>query len=191
MTGSRPLRVLDFDIETRPLSYWTKDRPTAEMTVIAWCWVDDPKSIKVVKLEPPPNHDTSKQAMLAQFLDAYNAADMVTGHYITRFDLPAINGECMEHGFPNLEPKLAQDTRTQLIKKGDIPATQEALYEMLCGSNEKYAMTQGMWRAANRLTTRGVAESTTRAYRDVKQHMELRREMLKRGLLKPPKVWRP
>jgi hypothetical protein len=36
----RKLRILDFDIENRPLSYWVPDRPSAEITAIAAGWVD-------------------------------------------------------------------------------------------------------------------------------------------------------
>jgi len=50
---SRSLRVLDFDIENRPLSYWIADRPTAEITAIASCWADDPETMEVLLLAPP------------------------------------------------------------------------------------------------------------------------------------------
>jgi hypothetical protein len=37
------LRVLDFDIENRPLSYWYDGKSTAEITAIAWWWIgEDP-----------------------------------------------------------------------------------------------------------------------------------------------------
>jgi hypothetical protein len=29
-------RILDFDIENRPLSYWVPDMPTADITSISW-----------------------------------------------------------------------------------------------------------------------------------------------------------
>jgi len=38
-------RILDFDIENRPLSYWIPDQPTAEITAIAWAWADKPSEI--------------------------------------------------------------------------------------------------------------------------------------------------
>lgn len=186
MTGSRAMRVLDFDIENRPLSYWSPDRPSAELTAIAWCWVDDPKTLRVVLL----GMETVPQ-MLTQFREVYEAADMVTGHYITRHDLPILNGQCLENGLPNLEPKLAQDTKTQLVKHQDLPVSQEALAEMMGVASSKYHMTQPMWREANRLTSKGLALTSKRVGDDVIQHMAMRRELLKRGLLKAPRVWRP
>ena len=40
----RPLRALVVDIENRPLSYWY-DRPTAEVTVIAYKWLGDARPV--------------------------------------------------------------------------------------------------------------------------------------------------
>jgi hypothetical protein len=37
---ARPRRVLDFDIENRPLTYLGSDFTTAEVTAIAWAWTD-------------------------------------------------------------------------------------------------------------------------------------------------------
>lgn len=178
-------RVLDFDIESRPLSYWG-DRPTAEMTAIAWAWADDPKTLTVMLLGPD-----SKAEMLRRFREVYDAADMVTGHNIRRFDLRFLNGEYWEHGFPILGPKMTEDTYGDLTKKLDLPATQEYLCELLNVGHQKKHMTQFKWREANRLSTRGMAETSERVGEDVLGHMELRRAMRIRGMLGAPKVWRP
>jgi hypothetical protein len=47
------------------------------------------------------------------------------------------------------------------------------------------------WRAANRLTKDGIEKAVIRARVDVLQNIALRRELIRRGLLGPPKVWRP
>ena len=44
----RPMRVLDFDIENRPLSYLGSDFTTAEVTAIAWAWCDRPEDVTCV-----------------------------------------------------------------------------------------------------------------------------------------------
>src|SRR5688572_19943992 len=75
---SRPMRVLDFDIENRPLSYLGSDFTTAEVTAIAWAWCDRPEDVTCVLLG-----EMDPIAMLQQFVAAYTQADMVTGHYIT------------------------------------------------------------------------------------------------------------
>lgn len=74
---SRPLRVLDFDLENRPLTYLGSDFTTAEVTAIAWAWVNDPDNVTCHLLGQSDLKD-----ILSEFVSAYNYADMVTGHYI-------------------------------------------------------------------------------------------------------------
>jgi hypothetical protein len=176
---------LDFDIENRPLSYWIPDRPTAEITAIAWQFIGEPKSMECWLL----GRDDPQQ-MLERFVQVYNEARMVTGHYIRKHDLPIINGALMEFGLPTLQPKLSQDTKLDMVKKADIPATQEFLSDMLGIKSRKYHMTQTMWRDANRLTPEGLALTEKRVTDDVRQHMKLRKAMIAAELLKPPRVWR-
>ena len=178
-------KTLTFDIENRPLSYWIPDRPTAEITAIAWSF-DDPDDITVVML----GRDDPKE-MLVRFVEAYNRADMVTGHYIRKHDLPITNGALIEFGLPTLTEKLTMDTKLDMVKKSDIPATQENLADMLGVLAPKIHMSQADWREANRLTPEGLAATERRVVGDVRQHMQLRRAMQAAGLLKSPKVWRP
>jgi len=180
------MRVLCFDIENRPLSYWIPDTPTAEITAIAAAWADDPKTMRVWLL----GRD-DPEAMLIGFIELYDQADMVTGHYIRKHDLPIINGALIEAGLRTLGPKLTQDTKLDMVAKSDIPATQEHLSDMLGIPADKYHMTQAMWREANRLTADGLALTERRVTDDVRQHIKLRAEMIQRGLLKAPRVWRP
>ena len=175
--------TLTFDIENRPLSYWIPDRPTAEITAIAWSFGG---LIEVVLL----GRDDPRW-MLERFSEAYAAANMVTGHYIRKHDLPIINGALMEYGMPGLTPKLTHDTKLDMVKKADIPATQEFLCEMLDISLPKVHMTQANWREANRLTTIGLEKTFARVTGDVAQHMLLRPAMIAAGWLKAPRVWRP
>lgn len=182
----RLVKILDFDIENRPLSYWTPDRPTAEITAIASCWTDDLGSMQVHLLGRDDPRD-----MLQAFVARYNEADIVTGHYIRRHDLPIINGALIEYGLPQLSAKLTIDTRIDLPKKGDIPATQEYLSDLFDIPAEKYHMTQYKWRKANRLGPEGLKEAEKRAKGDVYQHMLLRLSLAKAGLLSKPKIWRP
>lgn len=185
LTKKKSIKILDFDIENRPLSYWY-DRPTAEITAIASCWANDMSTLTVTLLgidEP--------EAILQQFVDRYNEADMVTGHYIRRHDLPIINGALMEYGMGKLEPKLTCDTKLDMYKKGDIPATQEYLGELFGLDFDKVPMSQHKWRQGNRLTPEGIEATKKRAAGDVYQHMALRNYMVEHSLLRSPKVWRP
>lgn len=185
LTNKRSLKVLIFDIENRPLSYWA-DRPTAEITAIASVWANDISTVEVKLLGVDSPED-----MLNSFLARYNEADVVVGHYIRRHDLPIINGALMEYGLGVLAPKLTVDTRLDMFKKGDIPATQEYLAELFGLPFDKVHMTQHKWRAANRLTPEGIEATRKRVVGDILQNMTLRSYMVSHNLLKAPRTWSP
>lgn len=184
IVAGKPLRILDFDIENRPLSYWVKDRPTAEITSIAYGWTDTPDDIECWLL----GRDDPVR-MLRTFSEVYNMADMVVGHYIRGHDLKIINAALVENGLPPLGPKLTQDTCLDLVKWADLPKSQENLIAILGIDGGKYHMTQADWREANRLTPTGVDKTKERVTSDVRQNMKLREVLLERKLLKPPRVW--
>jgi hypothetical protein len=184
---TRKLRVLDFDIENRPLSYWIPDRPTAEVTAIAWSW----EGSREVEVRLLTHDDQSSMDMLLAFREAYDAADVVTGHYIRRHDLPILNGAYVEHGLLPLGPVLASDTKLDLIGWKDLPQSQEFLSELYALSRPKHSMTQGAWRDANKLTPSGLAQTRKRVVDDVKQHKQLRRHLIDQEVLSAPTLWEP
>jgi hypothetical protein len=182
---TRPMRVLDFDIENRPLSYLGSDFTTAEVTAIAWAWTDQPEAVTVYLLG---EHDLSY--ILKSFVDAFAQADMVTGHYITGHDLPMVNGALMECRMPPLPDIFVQDTKTHLIRSKGLSLSQESLGAMFRLDHQKVQMNQSKWRAANRLTRAGLAEVRQRVTGDVRQHIALRKELLASGYLTAPKQWK-
>lgn len=182
---ARPMRVLDFDIENRPLSYLGSDFTTAEVTAIAWAWADAPEDVTVYLLG---EHELS--GILEAFVDAYRQADLVTGHYIKGHDLPMINGALMECRMAPLPDTRVQDTKLDLIRSKGLSLSQESLGAMFRLEQAKEQMNQSKWRAANRLTPEGLAEVRRRVTGDVRQHLELRKELLKHGYLGPPTVWK-
>ena len=182
---ARLLRVLDFDIENRPLSYGGGDWTTAEVTAIAAGWVDEDE-VHCWALG-----QDSSLTMFREFMRLYDQADIVTGHNIRRHDLPILNGAMLEAGLPFLTPKLSCDTYGDLLRRGDISGSQESLAGMLGIRASKYHMSQPMWRSANRLTPEGVQLTKKRVIDDVIQHKALRARLIEIGALKPPKVWKP
>jgi hypothetical protein len=184
--GSRALRILDFDIENRPLAYLGDDYTTAEITAIAWCWVGQPTTLTSRVLG-----DVKPRSMLADFVGAYDEADVVTGHYIRAHDLPVINGALMELGLPPLDQKMTSDTKLDLVSRKHLSASQENLCAMFGIPAPKAHMNNAEWREANRLTKRGRALTRKRAEDDVTQHMALRAALIERGLLGAPRAWRP
>lgn len=189
-------RILDFDLENRPLTYWYDDVTTPEITAIAWMWYTpsgdvDPSLANVAILEPPPNGEYSARMMLRRFVEVYNEADMVTGHYIRKHDLPMINAALIEYGMEPLGPKLVSDTKLDLVSRKGLPVSQQALGEIFETKRPKVPMPQAKWRDANRLTPEGMNKTIVRVTGDVAQHIQVRRELLERGLLKPPTLWVP
>ena len=192
----KPLRVLDFDLENRPLSYWYDGMTTAEITAIGWSWIGA-EEVNVLMLQRSGTyHDDDGQwyhakDALALFRDILAQADILTGHYIRKHDLPILNGALLEHGLPQLRPILTQDTHAGLAKRKDLSVSQENLAAMLGLPEPKHHMTQTEWRKANRLTAEGITSARKRVHDDVVQHKALRRALLDRGLLKAPRIWRP
>lgn len=193
-------KTLDFDIETRPLSY-TGWGNTDEITSIACSWVGQDE---VYFLNLPAGMKTdgeyfgATRVMLGMFVQLYNQADIVTGHYIRNFDLPKINGALLENGMYGLEPKLTSDTKNDLIKFSGLSKSQENLGMLLHKFNankpflnNKEHVSQMEWRQVNRLTVEGIEENKRRVAGDVKQHKELRQALIEAHMLRAPKTWRP
>jgi len=182
---NRPARVLDFDCENRPLSYLGSDFTTSEVTAIAWAWADRPRDVTVRLLG---EHDLKD--ILREFLSVFRQADMVTGHFITGHDLPMLNGALVELGMPVLPDKRVWDTKTSFVKTKGISLSQESLGAMLRLDHAKVQMNQAKWRAANRLTAKGLAEVRRRVVGDVRQHCQMFRELRDKGYLGQPIMWR-
>lgn len=182
----RALRVLDFDIETRKIGFFVGGRfnpDGCEPIAIAWSWGGAVTVRQLVRHSPA--------LMLDDFVDAYGRADLVTGHYIRKFDLPIINGALMERGRASLPPKLTSDTKSDLIARAGWSSSQENLAAMFEVLEDKYHMSDHRWREATRLTPKGVAHTRRRVRDDVVQHMALRAKLVDLGYLGAPRVWKP
>lgn len=178
------VRILDWDVENRPSTYWYEGQTTAEITAIACCWAHDSSSMKCWLLGKD-----KPQKMLKEFVKRYDEADMVTGHHVRRHDLPLVNAALIEYGMEPLSPKVVCDTKNDLIGFKDMSKSQENLAAMFGIEAPKVQMNQVKWREANRLTKPGLVLTAERVCGDVNQHMALRLELVRRGLLNPPRVW--
>jgi hypothetical protein len=181
----RPMRVLDFDVECRPLSFLGGDYMTKEITAMAWAWTDQPSDVTCYALG-----EVDPVTMLMAFREAYERADIVTGHYIRGFDLPLVNGAMTEYELPTLPDKLSHDTKIDLVRRHGLSGSQESIGAMLRLEHPKVQMNQQRWRDANRLTPDGIALSKERVIGDVRQHIEMRHRLLDLGYLAPPVVWK-
>jgi hypothetical protein len=177
----KPNRILDFDIENRPLTYMGNDWTSAEITAIAASFgIDEPVYCWLLPIDDP-------MAMLEGFRMLYDEADIVTGHYIRKHDLPIINGARLEYQLAPLSAKLSSDTMLDLIKKKDLSASQESLGAMFGLAEPKVHMNQANWRAANRFLHPELAK--TRVIADVRQHQALRLKLIEIGALGSPRMW--
>lgn len=182
------LKVLDFDIETRRVGFHSAGKfgpDGCEPIAVAASWLGEARVH--VWLQP----ETGVPDMLAAFHDLYDQADMVTGHYVLKFDLPILNGALLEHGLPLLGPKLVSDTKTHLVTRAGLSASQENLGAMLALADSKYHMNDHRWRQAARLSPDGIEEARKRVVADVRQHKRLRAALITAGALRPPAEWRP
>lgn len=183
--SARPLRILDFDVEARPLHWISGDYVSKEITAMAWAWTDRPDDVTCYLIG-----ETDPEFMLRAFLTAYGHADMVTGHFIRGYDLPMVNGALTEYGLPALGDKLSHDTKLDLVRRQGLSGSQENLGTMLGLSHPKVHMDQARWRAANRLTAEGLDAVRERVTGDVTQHIELRQRLLDLGYLGPARLWK-
>lgn len=187
--GFSAQRVLNFDIEVRPLGWYGGDWVHKEATVIACAWEDDVEgTLDAYYLD---RRAGSAEKMLKAFKKRYDQADIVAGHYIRGFDLPTLQAGYAEYGLPLLGPKRTSDTKESLVKLQGISKSQENLASWLGIVSPKIGMNMEDWRKANRLTPEGIDYAVERAMGDVKQNIEMRAELLRRGLLGPTKTWEP
>lgn len=179
----RKQKILDFDIENRPLSYWYDGKATAEITAIAGSWVGE-DDVKVWLLG-----ENTPEEILSNFVELYNQADIVTGHFIRKHDLRIINAHLFEYGMHPLQSKLTSDTKLDLINMGDLSLSQESIASYFGMPEAKHHMDQNAWRTANRLTPEGIAQTRKRVVDDVIQHKAIREMLVARGVLGPPVWW--
>ena len=182
-------RVLDFDIETRPLAVWFDGKCTWEPTAIAWAWGNGPVSVVVMGVES--DAIDILEPFREQFDIAVREGAILTGHNIRDFDLPVLQAAMIENGLPLLGPVMTSDTLRDFPRVKDISKSQENLGIMFGLRNPKAHMANADWREANRMTDAGVERTAARVVADVKQHRELRRRMIERGLLGPSRMWNP
>jgi DNA polymerase elongation subunit (family B) len=185
-------RILDFDIECRPMAFYGGDFVTKQPTAIAWKFIGERSGVQCVTIGD--SYDTrlvmdEEITLLEMFREAYLEADIVTGHYIRGFDLPILNARMMRHGLPMLETRLAQDTKGDLARGHGLSKSQENLGAMFELKHPKIPMNTTTWEIANALMPEGIAETRKRVIGDVRQHVELRQTMLDLGYLGAPRAW--
>ena len=187
-----PVRILDFDTECRPMHY-SEFRPESQITAYAWSWIGD-EHVEVRLLEHRDDQDRLRQheeGILSDFLDAYDQADIVVGHYLLKHDLPLLNDHCIRLGLEPLGKKLVIDTKVHMPRINSLGLSQENLGDLFRIDEKKHHMSGRRWAAANELTRQGREQARKRVVDDVVQSKALLAVLLDRELLGPPQVWSP
>lgn len=171
---SGELKILDFDMETRKVGFHNGGRfkpDGCEPVVLAASWHGE-DAVNVWSLSTTWKEKDLRK-LLEGFVELFNEADIVTGHYISKFDLPIINGSLLEFGYEPLDKKLMVDTKTDLVMTAGLSQSQENLSSLKQLDSSKFHMNDNMWRSLCRLTPEGLELARTRVTTDIAQHKEL------------------
>lgn len=182
------LKILDFDVETIAAGFADPEWVPQKITCVAWSWVgSDEVESRICGPFGIFGKPQRRITMLKPLLKAIGEADMLTGHNITRFDLPVINAECMRLGLEPIRRALVQDTM-KLVRSKGFKKGQDVLGRLLKLENEKLALDWQAWQDAYDETGWPIVRE--RAESDVLMHKEIRDELLDLDYLKPPIAWR-
>ncbi len=187
-----PVRILDFDTECRPMHY-SEWRPESQITAYAWSWVGEAQVrtglLRHRELERELR--AFEREILTDFLAFYDQADIVTGHYLLKHDLPLLNDHCIRLGLEPLGKKLVIDTKVHMPQIRSLGLSQENLGDLFRIDERKHHMSGRLWALANELTREGRAQAKKRVVDDVLQHKAILAKLLERDVLGPPQVWSP
>lgn len=200
--GERKPKILDFDIEVRPLAFYGGDQVTKQVTAIAWAWAEDDPYIESRLLGDPIQVGETSDGLgiyrtatvddlLDEFIPVLLSADVVTGHFIRGFDLPVLNAQLLRLRRPGLPTLTTEDTKGDLDKMSGISKSQENLGATLGTPAPKVGMNTAAWEAGNTLTREGRDLVRERVEGDVSQHLQLRRELIEAGFLGRTRAWTP
>lgn len=193
------VRLLCFDLESRPSAFWYDGAVTAEITAFGWKWADD-RLVRTLLLQADGSfvgddgERLSDREAYVLFRSALADAGIVYGHNIRRFDLPLLNAGLLRRELPFLPRLLTSDTLRDYPKRKDMSASLENLAK-IHGVTRKVGVKKHMstvdWEQANRLTAEGVREARERVVGDVVLQERLRNRLIELGLLGEPRVWGP
>jgi hypothetical protein len=178
---------LSFDFEVRPGAWIGGDYVSRSLTAVAWRFHDEQKTHDAILRRS----DTSTRRLLEAFVPAYEAAVVVTGHWITGFD-PLLSHELQDNAMPLPGPKLVVDTKSSLAKGIGGSKSQENLGAQCELDHPKVPMSVPGWEEFNLwLSDEGTAAVRERVRGDVEQHVELYRRLQSLGYLASAKLWTP
>jgi hypothetical protein len=116
---------------------------------------------------------------------------LVVGHNAVRYDLPLLNGMLIKLGLEPLPPLLVSDTYLHTLKSGAAYSKSLANMTQRFGIPTKGHMSEVDWEEVYEGNPQALARLKEYNVQDVKVTLALRTVLLERGLLRPPRPWRP
>jgi hypothetical protein len=116
---------------------------------------------------------------------------LAVGHNAVRYDLPLLNGMLIKLGLEPLSPVLVSDTYLHTLKSGLAYSKSLANMAQRFGIPAKGHMSEVDWEGVYEGNPQALARLKEYNVQDVQVTLELRRVLLERGLLRPPRTWRP
>lgn len=201
-------RVLDLDVETIAAGFADPNWVPQKITCVAYSWIGE-NEVTCFICGPLGlfGRPELRREMLAPLLDAIAEADYVTGHNLERFDLGVINADAMRLDLPPIVSVQVQDTMRVMRAKG-FKKGQDNMGRLFHTLEQKLSLDWQAWQDAydevgpvetveglERLLNPNVdavmwPTIRDRAVSDVIMHKQLRNEVIKRGILKKPRMWR-
>lgn len=192
------LRLLCWDLESRPSAYWYDGGTTAEITAFGWKWLDEDEAHAMLlrrdgRFQRDDGKSVAGDRAYAEFASVLASAGIAYGHNVRNFDLPLFNAGLLRRKLTPLNSLLVTDTLRDIPKRKDMSASLENLAVMYGLDDEggKKHMSIMDWEKANRLMPDGMALARERVVSDVLLQERLRGRLLELGLLRPPRVWSP
>jgi hypothetical protein len=157
------------------------------VTALAWSW-GDPDDIQVMT-----HYDWPREELASAFAALVTTPNIiVTGHWVTGFDLPLGNGALMRENLPAIRVSLlASDTKTHLVKSAGRSLSQKNLSADLGVSAPKVDVTLRAWEDFNLRVPGNRQKGIDRVTGDVRQHLEMRARLIELGWLGPAQYWNP
>jgi len=179
-----PLPVWCFDVEARPGPWGGGDFTWRSMLSIAAGFEGKP----VAYLAP----GFLKMELERLIYPIRHNSVLVVGHNAVRYDLPLLAGTLVKLGLePLTRPILVQDTYLHTLKSGLAYSKSLANMAQRFGISSKGHMSEVDWEQVYEGNPEALARLKAYNIQDVKVTLALRRVLLERGLLKPPRVWKP
>ncbi len=175
--------VYCFDIEARPGPWGGGDFTFRQMLSMAAAFDDEEGTYYLA-----PGF-TAKA--LEGFVEPLRDSVLVVGHNAIRYDLPLLNGTMVKMGLDPLGPQLVSDTYAHLVKSDLAYSKSLGNMAQRFGVSRKGSMSEYDWEMAFAGHPEYLEKLRRYNIGDVQATLELRAELLERGMLKTPRWWKP